>query len=650
MESLKVFNTKLENMNINELKQMFFKAKDTYYNNFINAPLELTDNEFDLLVEVLNVKDPSFNTGIVGALPINNKVELPYYLGSLNKIKENDEKKINSWKNTYNVYEYIMEEKLDGISGLLIYNFSNKTINLYTRGNGIIGSNISSLIPQINFIPDIILENITILAIRGELITQKKVFEESYKDIYSNTRSYVSAMVNSINPILNGSIDFIAYQILDPIYKNKKVSETLELLNDWKFQTTKYSVIQNELLTNNVLSIRLNQFKSSSLYEIDGLVVQPNSYIASLEKINPKHMFAFKKLYSEKIAQSKVIKVIWNITKYGYFKPKIEINPVNINGVVITFATAHNAKYILDNKIGPNTIIEITQSGDVIPYILKVISSTEPQMPDENYEWTESGVDIKIKDKSQEEKIFLKKYVEFFNVMDVLDFGERTIEKIMNMGYKSLFDILKMNLQDIYNIPGFHNEGIMAKKIYDSLQRSMKNRNVEDILVASNILGQGIGRERVKLILKNIPDILTLENNKELENKLLEIPLFGHKITKTILDNLEEAKIFVKQFYEIFPPEIIEYNEEIVENIKEENNIISELKDKIITFSNIRDKNLEKSIKERGGIVKNLMSKKTNILVVPNKEESESRKKVTEAKKWNIPIMIINDFVEKYII
>ena len=104
----------------------------------------------------------------------------------------------------------------------------------------------------------------------------------------------------------------------------------------------------------------------------------------------------------EQIANVKVIQVIWKPTKDGYLKPKIEIEPTNLVGVTITYATAFNARYIVDNNIGPGAEIKIIRSGDVIPYILEVIKGAKkgPQMPEFPYKWNDSNVDLILKDEN----------------------------------------------------------------------------------------------------------------------------------------------------------------------------------------------------------------------------------------------------------
>ena len=129
------------------------------------------------------------------------------------------------------------------------------------------------------------------------------------------------------------------------------------------------------------------------------------------KKGNPDYAFAFKKNIDPK--HTTVKQVIWTISKHGYLKPRVELEPVQIGGTTIQYATAFNAKYVKDNNIGPGTVVAIVRSGDVIPYIVNIVKSTEAEMPKGiDYEWNDTNVDIIVEGDTQEQKI--KQITHFF--------------------------------------------------------------------------------------------------------------------------------------------------------------------------------------------------------------------------------------------
>ena len=131
----------LEKLNESKLEKILTYASDKYYND---DPV-LDDDVYDLLEDKLRELNPKNKIlGKTGA-PIRSdieKVKLPVWLGSLDKIKP-DTRKLEIWLEKY-TGPYVVSDKLDGISGLLVYNKTGK-LSIYTRGDGEIGQDISFL-------------------------------------------------------------------------------------------------------------------------------------------------------------------------------------------------------------------------------------------------------------------------------------------------------------------------------------------------------------------------------------------------------------------------------------------------------------------------------------------------------------------------
>ncbi len=130
----------LDKLSKNELKRIVCVANDAYYNE--NA--FLTDDEYDVLREYVEKNDKTANFG-VGAKATRNKVTLPYFMGSMDKIKP-DTQAVSKWQLKYNG-PYVVSAKLDGVSGLFMV--QDGVQKLYTRGDGIVGQDISHLIPHL---------------------------------------------------------------------------------------------------------------------------------------------------------------------------------------------------------------------------------------------------------------------------------------------------------------------------------------------------------------------------------------------------------------------------------------------------------------------------------------------------------------------
>ena len=111
--------------------------------------------------------------------------------------------------------------------------------------------------------------------------------------------------------------------------------------------------IDNTLLSNVLVS-----WREDYEYTIDGVIVTDDKIYPRTDK-NPEHGFAFKMVLSDQVAEAKVLNVIWSPSKDGYLKPRIQIEPVVLGGAKIEYATAFNAAFVEDNKLGIGALDKI---------------------------------------------------------------------------------------------------------------------------------------------------------------------------------------------------------------------------------------------------------------------------------------------------
>jgi len=311
---------------------------DKYYNT--GEVTGLSDYQYDMLKETLQKRDPGYVPPIGAKIRKgDNRVELPFWLGSMNKLKPEDKAELERWIKKNDSKDYIIEDKLDGISCLLI---SNKgKIKLYTRGDGVIGSDISYLSQYFKNIPKIIEEDI---AIRGELIMNENVFKEKYSEEFANPRNMVAGRIGS-KTVRKGleDIEFVAYEIVDGGIMKKPEDQLLHL-KEIGFKVANYYVTDNITVESLIESFMI--FKQRSQFEIDGIIVQANVPYKRNVSGNPSYAFAFKVRMDTNLINAEVEEVEWNVSKWGLIKPRIRMKPVSLGGVTITYTSGFNAKYI----------------------------------------------------------------------------------------------------------------------------------------------------------------------------------------------------------------------------------------------------------------------------------------------------------------
>ena len=116
---------------------------------------------------------------------------------------------------------------------------------------------------------------------------------------------------------------------------------------------------------------------------------------------------------------------------------------------------AFNGKYVQNNNIGPDTIINIGLSGGVIPHIFEVIKSTKAKMPECSFKWSKSNIDIIVSNIENNEEVQIKKLTKFFDLLQVDGLKEGTIRQLFKNDCKTVSEILSMNKADFENVDGF---------------------------------------------------------------------------------------------------------------------------------------------------------------------------------------------------
>ena len=609
----------LEKLTQKDLDQMIVVTNDAYYNN---TPL-LTDNEYDIVKEYIAKKYPS-DTIIqqVGAPVGKNKVKLPYEMWSMDKIKP-DTNELPSWTAKYKG-PYVLSCKLDGVSGL--YTTEGKEPKLYTRGDGKVGQDISHLLTVLK------LPTTKGIVVRGEFIIPKSVFTSKYADTFANPRNLTSGIVNSKSVDAKAvDIHFVTYECIVP---QLKPSEQLSKLDKLGFEVVDYKVEKN--ITNELLSSYLVDERTNYKYEIDGIIVSVDKIYPRISG-NPEHAFAFKMVLSDQKAEAKVVDVLWEPSKDGYLKPRVQIEPIQLGGVKITYATGYNAKFIEDNNIGIGAIIELVRSGDVIPKITSIIEpAQQPKMPTEAYTWNDTHVDVLIDDIESNKTVQEKNLVVFFTEIDVDGLKAGNIKKLMDAGFDTIPKILAMTSSDFKTI-GFKTT---AEKYVSNIELRMKDVDLVTLMSASGLMGRGIGQRKIKPVLEAFPDIMTSsESSNSKIDKIKTVSGIEQKTAKTFVDNIPKFIAFVN---ECGLQSKLNYSvkKEEIESIKHL------LNGKKIVMTKIRDKEIIEKLPLYGATLEDTMKKDVFALIVKSKDDETAKTKY--AIEHNIPIMTPDEFISTF--
>lgn len=602
----------------------------------------LSDEVFDQVKGyLLTIDHAAAEAQEVGAAPIKGKkVNLPYYMGSMDKIKTDDRALVNY--TTKFVGNYLLTDKLDGISALLYV--KNGNVTLYTRGDGTVGQDITHLLAYVQGIPpkEVLVatskQNQSTgfngeMTIRGELIMTKADFE-SVKTRGANARNMVAGIVNAKKPDVPIAklVKFMAYTLICPAtYSPSAAMQTLQTLG---FNVVYSHVTQTLVFAD--LSHMLVKRREQSPFEIDGIVITHNAPHPLESGKNPSYAFAFKNIITQETAEVIVSNVEWNASKDGYLVPVVEFQAVKLSGVMVKRASGFNGEFIKTNSIGPGAKIIVTRSGDVIPYILQILSpAAQPQMPSEVYAWTESGKDIYLENATSNPQVQLRQLENFFSKLNVPGMKAGTIAKLFNAGFDDLQKIIKANVSMIEKVDGFQTKS--AEKIVLAIKEKLAELSCVDLMDASNAFGRGFGSKRLQSILAAIPrisDDVYMPNTTE----LMAIEGVSDKTATAFLKGLHAYRLFKKDIgVKCTAPRA----QHAVSSSSRKR-----LGGQLIVFTGFRDAALKSRIEAEGGEVGDTITKKTTILVA--KDLSKATGKVEKAKESGVGVFDINKFKEHF--
>ena len=583
--------------------EYLINLRDKFDMAYYNSKKEIiSDEKYDLFYYYLVKRIPSEKTRI-GHKPHMNKEKLPYWIGSLDKKKDN--KTIQKWSEKF-LGPYIISEKLDGNSILISF----PTIQIYTRGDGFYGSNISNIKKYLT-LPDIKEK----IYVRGEIILSKKNFE-MFKNQYDNPRQMVSGLLHTKQPHeIIKYFDFIAYQMLN---SSEKIADQLVELRNMGFNIPNYT--HTNYISEEVLSEYLDKFRSQSNYIIDGIVINDDKKYILNTKDNPQNAFAFKR--QGHIFQTEVLDIIWEISKNGLLKPTVHVKKVNVGDVDVSYITGNNAKFVVSNGIGRGSIIQIV--WEIVPKIVNVVKKTTPNLPTIKYQWNKSQVDFIVDNLEDNYRDFCIKYMtNMANELGILNLGKSTITKLMDSGIDDFYKILTLTPNQMIPIMGEK----ITEKILGKIKELHHSISLSKFIGVSNSLGSSIGERKVEEILKSYPTFFSDEKLSPRDyRKILEnIKGFSTISIEKIIPNIPFTKQLIKKYSFLIE------------------NKVSDTEKIYVVFSGFRDNILKKSLEERNYIVSDSISKKVKYLVVRDKKVTT---KTEKAKNLGIEIIELDFFLK----
>ncbi len=517
---------------IKELVELLNKYSQEYYNNDVSL---VSDFEYDSLLRELENLEKEYPDYILPNSPTKrvgdfseSELEKIYYktpmLSLANVFNENELIEFDNRikKEGFNP-KYVCELKIDGIASNANYS-SGIFILGSTRGNGVVGENITSNMKTIKSLPQVLSNNLDI-ELRGEVYMKKSVFnylndirKEKSEELFKNPRNAAGGSLRQLNPKITEErkLDIFNYTIVNPEkYGLHNQYEALKFL-----EKNGFSVNPNYELCNDINEVikYIEKWKDTRKeldYETDGVVIKVNDF-SMQERIgytvkSPKWAVAYKFPAIE--VETKMLDIIFTVGRTGNITPNAVLEPVMIAGSLVQRATLNNEDFITERDIRIGDYVLVRKAGEIIPEVVRVSferrsDGLEPfkmiQVCPECHQTLVRAKDEAVHYCLNEEcPGRIKAGLVYFasrGCMNIEGLGEKLVEDLFNLGYikkiTDIYGLYKYRMQ-LENIEGLGEKSVSA--LLDAIEKSKEN-SLDKVITSLGI--RFVGSKVAKILTK----------------------------------------------------------------------------------------------------------------------------------------------------
>lgn len=554
--------------------------------------------------------------------------------------------------------KYVVETKIDGLSSALKYE-NGILIQGATRGNGLIGEDVTDNLKTIKHIPKKLKENINI-TVRGEVFIGNKEFEDMNAEreildepLFANARNAAAGSLRQLDSKMTAKrpLDIFIFNV-QKIDNGRFTSHYDELKY---LENLGFNVVPVKILCSNVDEAinavkKIGEEREELSFGIDGAVIKVDNLhlreiLGTTYKV-PKWAIAYK--YPPEKKETKLLDITFQVGRTGAITPVAILNPVKVAGSTISKTTLHNEDFIREKglKIGDTVIIQ--KQGDVIPEVVDVLkdkrtgNEKEFIMPTvcpvcgapvvrEEGEAVARCIGIECSAK------LLRNIAHFVSKegMDIDGLGLKIIEQLVDKGLiKNISDIYVLTNKDLESLK--KNGKKFAENLINAINVS-KNNDLYKLLSALGI--RHIGIKSAKGLVKRYSNIDEIANASLEELSMVDdvgeitadsiYTFFRQEQTKDLIEKLKDAGV----------------NTKVLKNEKKDNyDDRFNGKTFVLTGSldNYTRDEASEIIENYGGKVSGSVSKKTDYVLAGE----DAGSKLTKAESLNITIISEKEFDE----
>lgn len=652
---------------IEELINLINYHNEKYYNQ--DSP-EIEDFEYDNLMKELikleeenpELKRNDSPSNRVGGKPLDKFEQVVHKIPMLslsNAYSWEDLKDFDSRvrEAAGSDVEYVVEFKIDGLSVGLNYNngiFESGA----TRGNGIVGENITKNLMTIKNIP-LNIDEKGELTVRGEVYISKKDFEEINKiqeeqdqPLYANPRNLAAGSLRQLDSKLTAKrpLDIFIFNLEDINSKQFKThSESLEYLKQLGFHVSpEFKVFKT--MDEIIEYIKYwTEHREDLGFGIDGMVIKVNN-LAQREQMgytakSPRWAIAYK--FPAERKETKLLDIVVEVGRTGTITPTAVLEPIRLAGTTVSRATLHNEDYINEKDIKINDTVLVQKAGDIIPQVVEVIKEKrtgeeiEFKMPEEcpvcgeptvRLEGEAAVKCINISCPAQ----IIRGIIHFASreAMDIDGLGESIITLLLKQGLiKDISDLYYLKKEQISVLERMGDKS--ATNLINAINKSKEN----DLWRFINGLGiKLIGTKAAKVLASEFKDLDKLMNATEQE--LINLEEFGQTMADSVVEFFKEEKnisVIEKLKEAGVNTKLIESDDADIPKIFEKMKIVL-----TGTLPTLKRNDAKEMIEKRGGKATSSVSKSTSFVLAGE----EAGSKLTKANDLGIKVIDEEKFLQ----
>lgn len=645
---------------LNNLKQLVQYHSDLYYNQ---NRTEISDYEYDMLMQQIKAIEAQYPQLVTADSPTQTvqgfasstfeKVTHTVKMESLLDAFSYDE--LRDFDNRVKEFsanaEYVVETKIDGLSMSLEY-VDGVFTRGSTRGDGIVGEDVTQNLATIKSIPKRIENAPKFLEVRGEVYMPKEVFlnlvkqqEEEGKKPFKNPRNAASGSVRQKDSKITAErqLDIFIFNIqqISDEYRLTSHKQSLDLLKQFGFKVSPrynvYSTIEAAIgEIENIGNLR-GQFE----FEIDGAVIKVDDFetrqeMGSTNKY-PRWAIAYKYPPEEKSTVLKDIEI--SVGRTGVLTPTAVFETVQLAGTSVARAVLHNQDFIDEKNINIGDEILVRKAGDIIPEVVKLVKKNTdgvfriplccPSCGSEIVKTEESALRC-INPECPEQ--LTRNIIHFASrgAMNIDGLGESIVYQLADKQLiKDVGDLYYLTFEQALTLEGFKDKS--AQNLITAIENSKKT-NLDKLIFAFGI--RNIGEKAAALLAEKFKTLENLINaNRE---SIMEIDGFGEigaqsvveyfarDTVKLVIDKLARAGVNMEYI-----------STRTGESLNGKTIVVTG------TLPTLSRDQAEKLITDNGGKAASSVSKKTSFVLAGEKAGS----KLDKAKTLGIPVIDEAEFL-----